>query len=76
MPRLDGSGPLGAGPGTGRLFGRCAVPSATVVQGRPTRTVTRGLGWGMSLAGVAAGVLMGLSAQHGFSRCFVNRKEI
>ena len=46
MPRRDGTGPMGAGPKTGRGFGPCAWPAGK--QGRGMgfgRGYGRGYGW-------------------------------
>ena len=42
MPRLNKTGPLGRGPGTGRGFGPC---SGGTVYGRGGAGAGRGLGW-------------------------------
>jgi Family of unknown function (DUF5320) len=58
MPRLNGTGPTGAGPGTGGGFGGCVPQTGYAGDGSRGRGRRRGPGW-------AAG---GRGLQHGFRR--------
>ena len=66
MPRLDGTGPSGEGPGTGRLLGRCLGQLAGSTQTRPTQGRLGGRG----LAGAGLGRALGAGLCRGLSRCF------
>jgi hypothetical protein len=54
MPRMDGTGPTGQGPATGRRLGPCSTYGTTA----PRKIVAAG-GWMSLLSGVLGGLGMG-----------------
>lgn len=70
MPGLNGMGPVGAGPRTGRAMGRC-VEGQNVVGVGPFRGGRRGCGFGFGRgAGMGRGFARGAGMGRGFSAAY------
>jgi len=74
MPRLDATGPLGAGPRTGRSLGRCLAPSGGDTSARRVQGVTGGIGRGRAFVGITSGLALGAGACRGLFSCLSRRK--
>lgn len=67
MPRLNGTGPMGAGPGTGGGFGGCVPQTGYTENGFRGRGGRRGPGWAAGGRGLQRGFRRGAAGRTAFA---------
>jgi hypothetical protein len=67
MPGLNGTGPMGAGPGTGGGFGGCVLQTGYAADGIRRRGGRRGPGWAAGGRGLQRGFRRGAGGRAAFT---------